>query len=373
MTKKDYYKILGVSRDASEEEIKKAYRKLALQYHPDRNPGNKEAEEKFKEAAEAYEVLRDPEKRQLYDRFGHEGLKGTGFSGFAGFEDIFSAFGDIFEDMFGFSAFGSRRKARYEPIKGADLRYDLTISLRDAAFGKEENIEVEKYVHCDTCRGSGLEPGTQPQSCSYCGGRGQVVRTQGFFTISTTCPRCRGEGSIITHPCKRCHGKGKIKSKKTLNVKIPPGVESGMRLRLRGEGEEGERGGPSGDLYVFINVEPDQFFEREGNNIFCEIPISFSQAALGAELEVPTLYSQEKIKIPPGTQTGETFIIKGAGMPSLDQGRGKGDQIVKVVVRTPTKLTKRQEELFRELAQLEGEKEKEKKQKPFKSFWSKGN
>jgi molecular chaperone DnaJ len=371
MTRSDYYKILGVSRNASEEEIKKAYRKLALQHHPDRNPDNKEAEEKFKEAAEAYEVLQDPEKRDLYDRFGHEGLKGTGFSGFTGFEDIFTSFGDIFEDMFGFGAFGSQRKARYEPVKGADLRYDITISLRDAAFGKEENIEIDKRVHCDACRSSGVEPGTQPQTCSYCGGKGQVVRTQGFFTVSTTCPKCRGAGTIITHPCKKCHGKGKIKSRKMLNVKIPPGVESGMRLRLKGEGEEGERGGPSGDLYVFMNVEPDQFFEREGTTILCEIPISFSQAALGAEIDVPTLYGQEEIQVHAGTQTGETFAIKGAGMPSLHQGRSKGDQVVRVVVRTPHKLTKKQEELFKELSKLEGEKGK--KENYFKSFWSKGH
>jgi molecular chaperone DnaJ len=371
MTKRDYYKILGVSRNAGEEEIKKAYRKLALQYHPDRNPDNQEAEENFKEASEAYEVLRDPEKRDLYDRFGHEGLRGTGFSGFTGFEDIFTSFGDIFEDMFGFGAFGGRRKARYEPVKGADLRYDLSISLRDAAFGKEESLEVEKYVHCETCRSTGVEPGNQPQTCSYCGGRGQVVRTQGFFTMSTTCPKCRGTGTIITHPCKKCHGKGKIKNKKILSAKIPGGVESGMRLRLKGEGEEGERGGHSGDLYVFIHVEPDQFFERDGNNVLCEIPITFSQAALGAEIEVPTLYGQEKVQIHAGTQTGDLFAIKGAGMPSLHQGRGKGDQVVKVVVKTPARLTKRQEELFRELAKLEGEKVT--REKPFKSFWSKGN
>jgi molecular chaperone DnaJ len=371
MTKRDYYKILGVSRNASEEEIKKAYRKLALLYHPDRNPGNREAEERFKDASEAYEVLRDPEKRDLYDRFGHEGLRGTGFSGFAGFEDIFSSFGDIFEDMFGFGAFSSgRRKTRYEPVKGADLRYDLTISLRDAAFGREENIEVEKYVFCETCRGSGVEPGTQPQNCSYCGGRGQVVRTQGFFTVSTACPKCRGVGTIITHPCKKCHGKGKIKTKKVLTIKIPPGVESGMRLRLKQEGEEGERGGPSGDLYVFITIEPDQFFERDGTTILCEIPISFSQAALGAGIEVPTLDGRETIQIHPGTQTGEVFTIKGAGIPSLHHGRERGDQVVRVIVKTPMKLTKREEELFRELAALEGEKVK--KEKPFKSFWSKG-
>jgi len=369
VTKRDYYKVLGVAKNTSEEEIKKAYRKLALQYHPDRNPGDREAEERFKEASEAYEVLRDSEKRDLYDRYGHEGVKLTGFSGFSGFEDIFSSFSDIFEDMFGFSTFGGRRRTQYEPIKGADLRYDFSISLRDAAFGKEESIEVEKYFHCEVCRGSGIEPGTNQQTCTHCGGRGQVIRSQGFFTISTTCPKCRGIGTVITHPCKKCQGKGRIKREKVLSVKIPAGVESGMRLRLKGEGEEGERGGHTGDLYVFIHVEPDQFFERDGNNVLCEIPISFSQAALGDEIEVPTLDGKEKIQIHAGTQTGEVFAIKGAGIPSLHHGRGKGDQIVKVVVKTPTRLNKREEELFKELTALEGEKVK--KEKPFKSFWSK--
>ena len=366
MVKKDYYEILGVSRDATEEEIKKAYRRLALQYHPDRNPGNKEAEEKFKEASEAYEVLRDPEKRRLYDQFGHEGLKSTGFSGFTGFEDIFSSFSDLFEEFFGFSGFG-RKRQRYTQ-RGADLRYDLTITLREAAFGKEKELRINKRVVCDTCRGSGTKPGTSPITCPQCKGRGQIIHSQGFFTISSTCPTCRGEGTIISHPCKSCKGTGKTVKTKTIKVKIPAGIESGMRLRIAGEGEPGERGGPPGDLYVVIHIEEDPFFKRYNNDVYCQIPITFSQAALGAEIEVPTLDGKtHKLTIPRGTQTGETFKIKGAGIPYL-HGRGRGDEIVEVVVKTPTNLTKRQEELFRQLAELEKENNESVKDKFFKLF-----
>ena len=368
MTKRDYYEVLGVSRSATDAEIKKAYRQKALQYHPDRNPGDTEAEEYFKEASEAYEVLSDAEKKSLYDRFGHEGLKRTGFSGFTGFEDIFSSFGDIFEDFFGFSTMGGRGRGRTQGRRGADLRYDLTISLREAAFGKETEIEVKKPALCRECDGSGAEPGSKPETCHRCRGRGQINQTQGFFTISTTCPQCQGTGSYITRPCKACKGHGRVLEKKTLKVKIPPGVETGIRLKLNNEGEPGERGAPPGDLYVFIRVEEDPFFQRHNNDIVCQVPISFSQAALGADIEVPTLNGTEQLHIPAGTQSGDLFTIKGAGIAYLN-GMGKGNEIVQVIVKTPTSLTPRQEELLRELAETQGErvdKEKSKFKKLFK-------
>jgi molecular chaperone DnaJ len=357
MEDKDYYKILGVSRNATEEEIKKAYRKLAMQYHPDRNPGDKEAEEKFKLASEAYEVLRDPQKREIYDHYGIEGLKGTGFTGFRGFEDIFSTFSDIFEDFFGF---GTSTRRRTRPRQGADLRYDLKISFYDAAFGKETEIEIPKNVTCDTCNGTGIKPGTRPVVCPLCKGRGQVTRSQGFFTISTTCGQCHGEGQYIPHPCKDCRGTGKVKKKKKIQISIPPGVDSGSKLRIRGEGEEGERGGPPGDLYVFIYVEPHEFFTREGDDLICQVPISFPQAALGAEIEVPTLDGKRTLTIPRGIESGEFLKIKGEGFPKL-KGSGRGDLIVQILVKTPKNLTKRQEELLREFEEItkkrEGERE----------------
>jgi len=361
MTKRDYYEVLGVQRNATENEIKKAYRQLALQYHPDRNPGDKEAEEKFKEAAEAYEVLRDQEKRSLYDRFGHEGLRGTGFTGFSGFEDIFSSFGSIFEDFFGF---GSRTRSRTAPQVGADLRYDFKISFLDAAFGKEKTIELEKMETCEPCQGSGAKSGSAPETCPICKGRGQVMHSQGFFSISTTCPQCRGEGSIIKNPCAKCKGTGKVRKKKSVSVKIPGGVENGTRLRLTGEGEEGVRGGPPGDLYVVLFVEEHDFFGRQGDDVTCQVPVSFPQAALGAEIEVPTLESTEKLTISRGTQSGEVFRLKGLGIPHL-RGFGRGDQYVQIVVKTPTKLTKRAEELLRELAEVSAEKGSTEK----KTFW----
>ncbi|HCX89080.1 MAG: molecular chaperone DnaJ [Deltaproteobacteria bacterium CG_4_9_14_3_um_filter_44_9] len=350
MEKRDYYDVLGLSRGASDEEIKKTYRKLAMKYHPDRNPGKKEAEEKFKEAAEAYEVLRDPEKRRLYDQFGHEGLKGTGFRGFSGFEDIFSTFGDIFEDFFGFGTRRSRTAAR----RGADLRYDIQLSFAEAAFGKETEIEILKASQCDRCEGTGAKPGTYPATCPGCQGKGQVTRSQGFFNISTTCPHCNGEGKIIANPCVDCRGTGKVTKKKKVSAKIPGGVEDGSRLRLRGEGEEGERGGAPGDLYVVLHVERHPLFDREGDDIICQIPISFTQAALGTEIDIPTLNGTKKIHIPRGTQSGHAFRLKGEGTHHL-RGHGRGDQIVEVIVKTPTKLTKKQEELLREFARINGE------------------
>ena len=344
MEEKDYYRILGVSRDAAGEEIKKNYRKIAMQYHPDRNPGNKDAEERFKVASEAYEVLRDPEKRQIYDQYGIEGLKGTGFAGFRGFEDIFSSFGDIFEDFFGF---GRTSKHRARPRSGADLRYDLKLSFHEAAFGKETEIEIPKNVVCEMCSGTGAKPGTSPAHCPNCKGTGQVIRSQGFFTISTTCAQCHGQGKYIPHPCKECRGAGRVRRHKKVHIKIPPGADTGSRLRIRGEGEEGERGGPPGDLFVFIFLEPHDFFSRDGDDITCQIFISFPQAALGSEIEVPTLNGKTILPIPKGTDSGEIFRMKGEGFPIL-RAHGRGDQLVQVIIRTPKDLTRRQEEILRE-------------------------
>ena len=292
-TKRDYYEILGLGRNATNDELKATYRKLALKYHPDRNPGDKEAEEKFKEAAEAYEVLRDSEKRALYDQYGHAGLEGSGFSGFGGFEDIFSSFGDIFEDFFGF---GTRRRSRTRAQRGADLRYDLTLSFMEAAFGTETEITVEKMGICPECNGNRCEAGTSPETCQQCGGVGQVSRNQGFFTVRTTCPVCRGQGQAIPHPCPRCRGAGQEVISKKVSVKIPAGVDNGSRLRLTGEGEPGSYGGPSGDLYVFIYVESHEFFERRDTDIICSVPISFIQAALGDKITVPSLNGDKELK-----------------------------------------------------------------------------
>ncbi len=367
MEEKNYYSILGVSKDATEDQIKKSYRKIAMQYHPDRNPGDKEAEEKFKIASEAYEVLRDPEKRDIYNRYGIEGLKGTGFTGFRGFEDIFSTFGDIFEDFFGFGTTG-RRRTRARP--GADLRYDLKISFYEAAFGKEAEIEIPKNVPCEVCGGTGAKPGTYPTHCPNCKGTGQVTRSQGFFTISTTCSQCRGEGNIIPHPCKECRGHGKVRKTRKIQMKIPPGVDTGSKIRIRGEGEEGEKGGPAGDLFVFIFVEADDFFSREGDDIVCQIPISFPHAALGTEIEVPTLTGKRNLEIPKGIESGQILRIKGEGFPRT-RGYGRGDQIVQIIVKTPNNLTKRQEEILREFEGLS--KKKDKGENGWKGFFKAGS
>jgi molecular chaperone DnaJ len=355
MENKDYYKILGISRDASDDEIKKAYRRTAMQYHPDRNPENKDAEEKFKNASEAYEVLRDPEKRRIYDEYGIEGLRGTGFTGFRGFEDIFSTFGNIFEDFFGF---GTASKHRVRPRTGADLRYDLKISFHDAAFGKETEIEIPKAVLCEVCNGTGAKPGTYPTHCPNCKGTGQVTRSQGFFTISTTCGQCHGDGKFIPHPCKECRGYGRVRKNKKIQIKIPPGVDTGSKLRIRGEGEGGESGGPSGDLYVIIYLEAHDFFSRDADDIVCQIPISFPQAAMGAEIEIPTLDGEKRVTIPKGAESGEILRIKGKGFPKLG-GHGRGDQLVQVIVKTPKNLTKRQEEILREFEELAEKNERE--------------
>jgi len=351
MIKRCYYEVLGVERAASDETIKKSYRKMAMLYHPDRNPENKEAEEKFKEAAEAYEVLSDPEKREIYDRYGHDGLNGSGFRGFSGFEDVFSSFNDIFSDIFGTGP-GGRARSRTAARAGADLRYDLKISFMDAASGISTDIDVAKSAVCHECSGSGSEPGTKATVCPRCHGRGQVVQSQGFFSVSTTCPQCHGMGQMITHPCKSCKGTGRVNVTKTVNLKIPAGVETGSRLRLRGEGEEGDYGGPNGDLYVFIHVEPHEYFDRQGDDLYCRVPITFIQAVLGAKIDIPTLTGSEKLKVPKGTQPGAIFRLKGKGIPHL-RGMGRGDQIIETVVTIPTELTRKQEELLNELAKLQ--------------------
>ncbi|MDP2855103.1 MAG: molecular chaperone DnaJ [Smithellaceae bacterium] len=351
MTKRDYYEILGVGKTASDEELKKNYRKIAMQCHPDKNPGNKQAEEKFKEAAEAYEVLSDRQKREIYDQYGHAGLSNTGFQGFSGFDDVFSNFGDIFEDVFGFGHQRGRGRTRQTARAGADLRYDLKISFLDAAFGLTTTIDLEKLYTCHECQGTGAAPGASPSTCPTCHGRGQVTQSSGFFTISSTCPHCHGHGKFITKPCHTCHGTGKEQQRKTVELKIPAGVETGSRLRLRGEGEAGDQGGPSGDLYVFLQVEDHDFFVRSGDDVICRVPISFVQAALGSTIAVPTLEEAEKIKIPRGTQNGRTFRLKGKGIAHL-QGYGRGDQIIEVFVQIPTELTKKQEELLHEFEKL---------------------
>lgn len=355
-TKRDYYEVLGVARDADGNQVKAAYRKMALKYHPDRNPGDTEAENKFKEASEAYEVLRDPEKRALYDQYGHQGLEGTGFSGFGGFDDIFSSFGDIFEDFFGF---GAGRRGRSRARRGNDLRYDIELDFMDAAFGTETQITVDKLELCDRCGGDRCEPGTSPETCRGCGGVGQVSRSQGFFTVRTTCPHCRGTGQSIPSPCNRCAGAGQVKVSKKVALRVPGGVDNGSRLRLTGEGEPSPDGGPPGDLYVFIHVRPHDFFKREGAHVICQIPISFIQAALGDTIQVPTLEGERDLDIPKGTQPGEVFRLNGEGIPSLKTGQ-RGDQLIQVDVRTPTGLNKKQESLLREFANLESGKFKNK-------------
>ncbi|MEE8290933.1 MAG: molecular chaperone DnaJ [Candidatus Tectomicrobia bacterium] len=362
MAKQDYYEVLGVSRNSNEDEIKKAYRKLALKYHPDRNPDDPGAEEKFKEASEAYDVLQDSEKRNLYNRYGHDGLRNAGFQGFQGFDDIFSNFGSIFEEVFGGG--GGRRGGRRAARTGADLRYNLQITFEDAVFGTEKILEFDKQETCVHCLGKRTAPGTQPTTCSTCGGVGQVERRQGFFALRTPCPKCRGEGTIITKPCPECRGRGIVHGAKKLSVKIPAGIDEGGRLRLLGEGEEGSNGGPPGDLYVVVHIEPHKVFERHGNDVHCQAPISFPQATLGAEIDAPSLHEQQILTIPPGTQNGATIVLRGGGIPDVRSGR-RGDQVVHIMVQTPTHLTERQEELLREFAALDGDDTKQKKRWPW--------
>ncbi|HVS26840.1 MAG TPA: molecular chaperone DnaJ [Burkholderiales bacterium] len=346
MAKKDFYEVLGVNRDASDEEIKKAYRKLAMKFHPDRNPDNPRAEEQFKDAKQAYEILSNPEKRAAYDQFGHAGVDpqaagmgaaGAGFSG--GFADAFS---DIFSDIFG----GARTRSGV--YRGADLRYNLEISLEEAARGSETRIRIPTMAVCETCHGSGAKPGTKPVTCTTCGGHGQVRMQQGFFSIQQTCPKCHGTGKMIPEPCTTCHGAGRVKQHKTLSVKIPAGIDDGDRIRLSGEGEAGVNGGPPGDLYVVTHIRPHQVFTRDHNDLHCEMPISFSTAALGGEIGIPTLDGYAKIKIPAETQTGKVFRLRGKGIRGV-RSSAHGDLLCHVMVETPVNLTSRQRELLQEL------------------------
>ena len=353
-SKRDYYEVLAVSRTATDQEIKSAYRRLAVKYHPDNNPNDASAEEKFKEAAEAYSVLSDAEQRRRYDRFGHAGVSSSagggawGAPGFGGIEDIL---GDLFGfgDVFGSGRAGGRRTAAQ---RGSDLRYDLEISLEEAANGMTAQLRIPRLEGCEACSGSGAAPGTQPESCQTCGGSGQVRYQQGFFSVARTCHACRGAGRVIKTPCSECKGAGRIEREKQMEVKVPAGVETGSRLRVPGEGEAGTQGGPAGDLYVVIHVAEHDQFERQGSNLYEAVPITFAQAALGAEILVKTLDAEEKLKVPMGTQTGTVFRLKGKGMPVLG-GRGRGDLFVSVTVITPTTLTREQRKLLEQLAEVE--------------------
>ena len=350
MSKRDYYEVLGVNRDAGDDEIKKAYRKLAMKHHPDRNPDSKDAEEKFKEAKEAYEMLSDPQKKAAYDRYGHAGVDpsmgaGPGAQGFeGGFAD---AFGDIFGDLFG----GGGRGGRSNVYRGADLRYNLEITLEEAARGAEKTIRIPTVEECGTCHGSGAKPGTQPKPCPTCNGHGQVRVQQGFFSIQQTCPKCHGSGKIIPDPCRDCGGAGRVKKQKTLEVKIPAGIDEGMRLRHAGHGEPGVNGGPSGDLYVEIHIRKHAVFERDHDDLHCEMPISITTAALGGEIEIPTLEGMARLKIPAETQSGKVFRLRGKGIKNV-RNHVHGDLMCHVVVETPVNLTERQRELLREFEEI---------------------
>jgi len=353
VSKRDYYEVLGVSKDASKDEIKKAYRKLAKKYHPDVSE-EENASEKFKEAQEAWDVLGDQQKRAQYDQFGHAGQNaGQGFGGFGGAED-FGGFGDIFDMFFGG---GGRRRDPNAPRKGADLQYTMTLGFEEAIFGKETDIQIPKEETCDTCDGSGAKPGTEPETCSHCRGAGQLNQEQdtpfGRVVNRRVCHYCQGTGKIIKDKCNTCGGNGKVKTRKTIHISIPAGIDEGQQIRVSGQGEPGENGGPAGDLYVVVQIRPHEFFQREGNHIFCEMPITFAQAALGDEVEVPTVHGKVKLKVPAGTQAGKTFRLKEKGAPSI-RGTGHGDQHVKMRVVTPTNLNDRQKELLREFHEIEG-------------------
>jgi molecular chaperone DnaJ len=351
MAKRDFYEILGVAKNASEEEIKKSYRKLAMKYHPDRNPDSKESEEKFKEVKEAYEMLTNADKREAYDRHGHAGVDpNMGGGGFGGGQGGFAdSFGDIFGDIFGGG--GRGRSSGPQVYRGADLRYNLEITLEQAAHGFDTTIRVPSWDKCDTCHGSGAKPGTSPTTCSTCAGHGQVRMQQGFFSIQQTCPKCHGSGKVITDPCAPCGGAGRIKRNKTLEVKIPVGIDNGMRIRSSGNGEPGTNGGPPGDLYVEIHIKPHAVFQREGDDLHCEMPISFVKATLGGEIEVPTLSGKVSFTIPEGTQSGKTFRLKAKGIKGVRSGYA-GDLFCHVVVETPVKLTDKQKDLLKEFERL---------------------
>ncbi len=360
--KRDYYEVLGVARDAEAEEIKRMYRQMALKYHPDRNPGDAEAEANFKEAAEAYEVLRDPQKRARYDQFGHEGLSANGFQGFSNADDIFGAFGDIFSEFFGFSSTRSRGP---RPQAGVDLRYNLGITFLQAAKGFETTIKIPKNVTCEDCGGSGAKPGTSPETCAHCNGTGQVQQSQGFFRIAMSCPVCRGEGRVIRDHCTTCRGQGVVQKMRELSLRIPAGVDNGSRLRLRGEGEPGIHGGPPGDLYVVLSVEEDKTFHRQGQDLVYATEIGIVQAVLGDKIEIPTLDDPVTLDIPKGTQSGEVFKLRNLGLPYLGSAH-KGDLLVEVSVKIPSSITKKQEELLREFQDLEDQRPMQK----VKNFFS---
>ena len=345
MSKRDYYEVLSVGRDASEREIKKAYKRLAMKFHPDRNPGDKAAEASFKEVKEAYEILTDSDKKAAYDQFGHAGVDpnrgGGGFGGNADFGDVF---GDVFGDIFGG---GRRGGGQRQAARGSDLRYNLELSLEEAVKGLTKELRIPTLAHCDTCDGSGAKKGTSPTTCGTCHGQGQVQMRQGFFAVQQACPTCHGRGKIIKDPCNSCHGEGRVEKSKTLSVKIPAGVDNGDRIRLSGEGEAGEFGAPPGDLYVQVSVREHAIFVRDGNNLYCEVPISFGKAALGGEIEVPTLDGKVNVKIPAETQAGRMFRMRGKGVKSV-RSHAVGDLLCKVVMETPVKLNERQKELLRE-------------------------
>jgi molecular chaperone DnaJ len=362
MAKGDYYDVLGVDRNASQDDIKKAFRKLAREYHPDMNKDDPSAEEKFKDINEAYEVLSDPDKRSQYDRFGHTaqgsawgpgGSQSTDFGGFGPFE----SFDSIFDVFFG-GGFGGSRTARTGPERGSDIRYDLEMSLEEAAAGLEREIEIRRLETCDACNGTGAKPGTAPTTCPVCGGTGRITETRstvfGFGTVSRSCSKCFGKGTVINDPCRTCDGRGRTPKTRKIKVTIPPGVDSGNRLKVEGEGEAGVRGGPPGDVYVFITVKPHRIFKRRGNDLICEQPISIYQAALGDEIEVPSIDGKTSLSVPEGTQPGTSFRLRGKGMPDV-RGRGRGDQYVRVKVVIPTKLSEKEKELLMELARIQGE------------------
>jgi len=347
--KRDFYEVLGVSRTATDQEIKSSYRKLALQYHPDRNPGNAEAEERFKECSEAYAVLADTEKRARYDRFGHAGVAGNGPSA-GGFDpSVFNDFQDIFGDLFGFGdIFGQGGRRRSRAQRGGDMREDITLEFDEAVFGVTRQVQIRRLETCDTCKGDGAAPGKAPINCTTCGGRGQIRYQQGFFAVAQTCGTCRGTGKLIVDPCKKCKGQGRMKRERTVTVKVPAGVEEGARILYSGEGEAGLYDGPPGDLYVVLHVKEHSFFQREGSDLHCVIPISFTQAALGTEIQVPTLEGQQRLQVPEGTQTSTILRLRNKGVPVLN-GHGRGDLYVELKVQTPAKLSKRQRELLEEL------------------------